>query len=136
MSRIVLLRAASLLSLVLVAGSTYLLLAAQPRSASEIALFKWMQLYRFDAMGFTRSHWDFYRGLGLIFNFNFLLLAALLWRLAASAGSWPEFARPMIGTVFLGYAVFAMVAWLYFFSAPAAVLTAAAVCLGIAYFSR
>jgi hypothetical protein len=136
LSRIVLLRAASLLSLVLVAGSTYVLLAARPRSASEIALFKWMQLYRFDAMGFTRSHWDFYRGLELIFNFNFLLLAALLWRLAASADSQPELSRPMIGTVFLGYALFATVAWLYFFAAPAVVLTAAAGCIGIAYFSR
>jgi len=132
--RIVLLRAASLLSLLLVAGSTYLLLAAQPRSASEIALFKWMQLYRFDAMGFTRTHWDFYRGLILFFNFNFLLLAALLWRLAAVPASQMTLARPLIGTVFLGYLVFATVAWLYLFAAPAAVLTAAALCLGIACF--
>ena len=131
-----LLRAASLLSLILVAGNTYLLLVASPRSASEIALFKWMQLYRFDAMGFTRSHWDFYRGLSLFFNFNFLLLAALLWRLAASSDSHPALARPMIGTAFLGYTLFATVAWLYFFAAPAAVLTAAAGCLGLAYFSR
>jgi len=134
--RIVLLRAASLLSLLLVAGSTYLLLAAQPRSASEIALFEWMQLYRFDAMGFTRTHWDFYRGLSLFFNFNFLLLAALLWRLAANPASQAALVKPLIGTVFLGYLVFATVAWLYFFAAPAAVLTAAAICLGIAYFAR
>ena len=136
MSRNVLLRSASLLSLILVAGNTYLLLAAPPRSASEIALFKWMQLYRFDAMGFTRSLWDFYRGLSLLFNFNFLLLTALLWRLAASSDSHPALVKPLIGTVFLGYLLFATVAWLYFFAAPAAVLTAAAGCLGMAYFSR
>jgi len=132
----VLLRAASVLSLALVAENTYVLVAARPRSASEIALFEWMRLYRFDAMGFVRSHWDFYRGLSLFFSFNFLLLAALLWRLAGSADSQLGLAKPMIGTVFLGYVLFATVAWLYFFSAPAAVLTAAAGCLGIAYFSR
>lgn len=134
--RSVLLRAASLLSLVLVAGNTYLLLAAQPRSASEIALFKWMQMYRFDVMGFTRSHWDFYRGLSLFFNFNFLLLSGLLWGLAVSSDSHPALVKPTIGTAFLGYTVFALVAWLYFFAAPAAVLTLAAGCLGMAYFSH
>jgi len=136
MSRSVLLRTASLLSLALVAGNTYLLIDAPSRGPSEIALFKWMQLYRFDAMGFTRSHWDFYRGLNLFFNFNFLLLAALLWRLAASAEAQPALMKPMIGTVFLGYLLFATVAWLNLFTAPAAVLTAAACCLGAAYFWR
>jgi len=132
----VLLRVASLLSLALAAGNTYLLIDPPSRGPSEIALFKWMQLYRFDAMGFTRSHWDFYRGLNLFFNFNFLFLAALLWRLAASADSQPTLAKPIIGTIFLGYMLFATVAWLYFFTAPAAVLSAAAVCLGFAYLVR
>jgi hypothetical protein len=132
----VLLRATSVLSLALVAGNTFVLVGMPSRGLSEIALFEWMQMYRFDMMGVTRSHWDFYRGLSLFFNFNFLLLAGLLWRLGASAEAQPALVKPLIGTAFLGYLLFATVAWLYFFPAAALLFSAAAGCLGFAYFSR
>jgi energy-converting hydrogenase Eha subunit C len=86
-------------------------------------------------MGFRRTHWDFYRGFSLLFSVTLLLLAVLLWQLGTIAKSDPARARPMIATLGLGYIGFTVVCGTYFFTAPAAISAAAAICIALAFTS-
>ena len=128
-----LLRAASALTLVFCAAHTYTILDPSSRDPEEAAVFMAMQAYPFRIMGFRRTHWDFYRGYSLLFSVTLLLLAVLLWQLGAVARSDPARARPLIATLFAAYLAFTVLCGLYFFTAPAALSAAAAICLALAF---
>ena len=133
----ILLRVASFLTLIVCAGHTYGLLGAPPRSPEEAALFEAMRGFRFDVMGSSRTHWAFYFGLSLFLSVNLLLLAIVLWQMSSWVKTEPARYRLLIASFLAGYVVFAALCWTYFFVAPAAIATAAAVCLGGAlWFAR
>ena len=132
----ILLRIASVLTLVFCAGNTYRALDPLSRGAEEAAVFMAMQAYPFNIMGFRRTHWEFYRGFSLLFSAALLLLAVLLWQIGGIAKSDPARARPLIATLFLGYFGFTILCGMYFFTAPAAVSAAAGICLALALVSR
>jgi hypothetical protein len=129
----ILLRVASVLTLVFFAGHTYRALDPSSRGPEEAAVFMAMQAYPFNVMGFRRTHWDFYRGFSLLLSVTLLLLAVLLWQIGAIAKSDPARARPLIASLFLGYMGFTILCGTYFFTAPAAVSAAAAICLALAF---
>src|SRR4249920_893359 len=91
-----LLRTASVLTLIFCAGHTYRALNPSTRDPEEAAVFMAMQAFPFSIMGFRRTHWDFYRGYSMLFSATLLLLAVLLWQLGAIASSDPARARPLI----------------------------------------
>jgi RsiW-degrading membrane proteinase PrsW (M82 family) len=128
----ILLRTASVLTLVFCAGHTYRALDPSSRGPEEAAVFMAMQAYPFRVMGFSRTHWDFYRGFSLLFSVTLLLLAVLLWQIGALAQSDPARARPLIATLFAGYLAFTVLCGTYFFTAPAALSAAVAICLALA----
>jgi RsiW-degrading membrane proteinase PrsW (M82 family) len=128
----ILLRTASVLTLVFCAGHTYRALDPSSRGPEEAAVFMAMQAYPFRVMGFSRTHWDFYRGFSLLFSVTLLLLAVLLWQIGALAQSDPARARPLIATLFAGYLAFTVLCGMYFFTAPAALSAAVAICLALA----
>ena len=132
----ILLRIASVLTLVFCAANTYRALDPMSRGAEEAAVFMAMQAYPFNIMGFRRTHWEFYRGFSLLFSAALLLLAVLLWQIGGIARSDPARARPLIATLFLGYFGFTILCGMYFFTAPAAVSAAAGICLALALVSR
>ena len=132
----ILLRIASVLTLVFCAANTYRALDPLSRGAEEAAVFMAMQAYPFNIMGFRRTHWEFYRGFSLLFSAALLLLAVLLWQIGGIAKSDPARARPLIATLFLGYFGFTILCGMYFFTAPAAVSAAAGICLALALVSR
>lgn len=136
MKHMILLRTASVLTLIFCAGHTFRALNPSTRSPEEAAVFMAMQAFPFSIMGFRRTHWDFYRGFSLLFSATLLLLAVLLWQLGAIAGSEPARLRPLIATLCLGYIAFTVLCGLFFFTAPAALSAAAAICLALAFTAK
>ncbi len=88
-----------------------------------------MQNYRFDIMGFTRSHWQFYQGFSIFLSANLALLTVLSWQLGNLSAVDPQRARPLVITLLAGGIVFAGLCWSYFFLAPAVVSSLIVVCL-------
>ena len=131
----VLLRVASMLTLIFCAGHTYGTLGSSSADPEQAAVFMAMQAYPFDIMGAKRTHWQFYRGFSLLFSVTLLLLAVLLWQLARLSKSDPAAAKPLIASLFLAYLGFTILSGAYFFIAPAAFSAAVAICLALAYTS-
>ncbi len=131
----ILLRVASVLTLIFCAGHTYGALGVASRDPEQAAVFMAMQAFPFDIMGARRTHWQFYRGFSLLFSVTLLLLAVLLWQLAGLAKSDPVRARPFVASLFLAYLGFTILCGVYFFIAPAAFSAAVAVCLALAFTS-
>lgn len=88
------------------------------RGPQESAVFATMQNFRFPIMGFTRSHWDFYRGFALTISVLQFMIAAVSWQLAAIARRNPGDALPMAITLQLACAAQLILAWMFFFGAP------------------
>jgi len=128
-----LLRIASGLTFVFFGGHTLRALDPSSRGPEEAAVFMAMQSYPFSIMGFRRTHWDFYRGFSLLFSVALLLLAVLLWQLSGIAKSDPARTRPLVATLFVGYIAFTVLCGMFFFTAPAAVSAAVAICLALAF---
>ena len=135
MKQSILLRTASVLSLILCAGHTYGTLNNSSRGPEEAAVFMAMQAYPFNIMGFRRTHWDFYRGFSLLFSVTLLLLAVLLWQLGGMSKTDPARARPMIGALALGYLGYTLLCGIYFWTAPALYSAAATLCIALAFTS-
>ena len=131
----VLLRFASVLTLIFCAGHTYGALGASLRDPEQAAVFMAMQAFPFEIMGARRTHWQFYRGFSLLFSVTLLLLAVLLWQLARLAKRDPVAVKPFVASLFLAYLGFTLLCGVYFFIAPAAFSAAAAVCLALAFTS-
>ena len=135
MKQTILLRIASALTLIFCAGHTYRALDPSSRGPEEAAVFMAMQAYPFNIMGFRRTHWDFYRGFSLLFSVALIVLALLLWQIGAMAKIEPSRTRPLIATLFAGYLAFTILCGVFFFTAPAAVSAAVAICLALAFSS-
>ena len=131
----VLLRAASVLTLIFCTGHTYGALSSSSADPEQAAVFMAMQAYPFEIMGARRTHWQFYRGFSLLFSVTLLLLAVLLWQLARLSKSDPAVAKPLIASLFLAYLGFTVLSGVYFFIAPAAFSAAVAICLALAFTS-
>jgi hypothetical protein len=135
MKRSILLRIASVLTLIFCAGHTYATLAPSSVDPEQAAVFMAMQAFPFEIMGARRTHWEFYRGFSLLFSVTLLLLAVLLWQLAGLVKSDPVRVRPLVGSLFLAYLGFTVLCGMYFFIAPAAFSAAVAVCLALVFTS-
>lgn len=135
MKQSILLRTASLLSLIFCAGHTYGTLKPSSRGPEEAAVYMAMQAYPFNIMGFRRTHWDFYRGFSLLFSVTLLMLAVLLWQLGAMSKSDPAPVRPLIAVLAVGYLGYTVLCGAFFFTAPAVLAAAATLCIALAFTS-
>lgn len=102
------------------------------RGPQEQAIFDAMRAFRFDVMGSTRSHWDFYQGFGLIISVNLAILAVLMWQLGSLSRTDPEGARPLVITLLLSEILIAVLSWRYFFLGPEVTSVLVSLCLGAA----
>jgi hypothetical protein len=62
----------------------------------EVTLLESIKSHRFDAMGFSRTYWDFYYGFGLVISGYLLVQAVVLWQLASRAKTDSVGVRPII----------------------------------------
>lgn len=133
MKPVPLLRTAFGLTLFFAVAHTLGTVSTAVRSPQEQAVIDAMKGYQFDAMGVTRTVFDFYYGLGLFLSLNLLVLAVLIWMLGTMARTEPARARPFVGMLALGHAVMAALCWWKFFPAPLATTGLTTIALGLAW---
>ena len=73
----------------------------------------------FDAMGAKRSYFDFYMGFGHSLSVAQVMLAILLWQLAALARTDAPGVRPMIAVIAMATIAGGIIAWRFIFPLPA-----------------
>jgi hypothetical protein len=88
------------------------------RGATEAAVFRAMQVFRFPIMGFERSYWDFYRGFALTISVQLALMAAVAWHVGSLGRRDPRQALPVAVALLLGCAGVAVISWFFFFGGP------------------
>jgi hypothetical protein len=99
--------------------------------AAEAAVFAAMKAFRFPIMGFTRSHWDFYRGFAIAITVLLLMLAAIAWQLAAIAKRNPRDVLPIALTLLAGCAGLLIVEFEFFFWGPIVTSVVAVACAAL-----
>jgi len=83
------------------------------------AVLQAMRSVRFDTMGANRSYFDFYMGFGYSLSVTQVMLAILLWQLAALARTNAPGVRPMIAVIILAVAASSIIAWQFILPVPA-----------------
>ena len=132
MTPTLLLRIASVISLVFTAGHTLGGLRKwSPMGENEV--LKAMTEVRFDTMGTNRSYLDFFMGFGWSISVFMLLQTVLLWQLASLARSDPAHVRPMITVFGLATLATGVIAWRFIFPIPALFSSALLIVLLAAY---
>ncbi len=120
--------AAVLLALFLLGHTAGFLLPAKSSGPQEDAVLQAMKDFHFDAMGRDRTIWDFWQGFNFLTSVSLAILAVLTWQLARLSRRDPMLARPFASSLGAGLVLMAVVCWTFFFVAPAALSTLAAVC--------
>jgi hypothetical protein len=92
-----------------------------------------MKMNQFLLMGYTRSYWDFYRGLGLGATISLTAEAVLFWQLGSLAKTDARRLRPILVTFLVAYAAMAVNSYTYFFPGPVIAEIFIAACLGTAF---
>ena len=129
-----LLRIASILTLLLAAGHTAGGLSFWS-PAGETEVLRAMRSFHFDAGGVSRTYLDFYLGFGFVIGVYLLMQAVAFWQLASIAKSDALRIRPLIGSFLLASVASAVLSWRFIFVVPVVSFTAVAVCLGLAFYA-
>jgi hypothetical protein len=132
MSTMLLLRIASVISLVFTAGHTLGGLRKWSPMGDNSVL-QAMTDVRFDAMGAKRSYLDFFMGFGWSLSVVMLMQTILLWQLASLALTDPARLRPMIAVIALATIASGVIAWRFIFPVPALFSAVLALVLSLAY---
>jgi len=118
MTRTLLLRIASIISLLFTAGhSMGGLKKWSPMGDNEV--LRSMTTVHFDAMGVNRSYLDFFMGFGWSITVAMFLQTVLLWQMASLARTNAAQVRPMIAAFALATLASAALAWRFLFPLPA-----------------
>jgi hypothetical protein len=129
------LRVASFLQALGTVGHTMASFAFPSRGQGEESVFNVMRSYRFNILGLTRSHWDFYNGYELSITVTFAFLAVLMWQLSSLSRTAPEHARPLIVTILVCQIFMSIIGWEYFFAGPGGMSILIGLCLVAALFT-
>jgi hypothetical protein len=88
-----------------------------------------MKANRFLAFGNQRTFWEFYMGLGLGVTIFLVMDSVVLWLLAPLVVSYPKEVQPVLAAFAIGYLVFAVNSFRFFFLGPVVVEILIVVCL-------
>ena len=127
-----LLRIASVLTLVHAVLHTFGGVFGKPDPGAAEAAYAVMQANHFLVMGLTRTYAEFYRGLGLAVSIFLLAEAVVFWQLGSLARTEAHRLRPILATFLVAYLAMAVNSYAYFFLVPAATEVLIGVCLGLA----
>jgi len=131
----ILLRIASVLTLLYCAGHSSGIPWTPALGPGEMAVLQAMKSQRFEIIGVTRTYWDFYYGFGVAIIGYLLVQAVVLWQLGALAKTEPTSVRPIIASLCVGFLVNAVIVWRFFFTIPLVITAAITVSLGFAFFA-
>jgi hypothetical protein len=84
----------------------------------ETPVLEQMRTFHFDAMGTSRSYFEFYLGFGYVISVLQFAQAVLLWQLAGLARTDARRVRPLIGTFLVAAIASTIVTWRYIFLIP------------------
>jgi hypothetical protein len=126
------LRSASVLTLVHSILHTIGGVFGKPGPGAASMVVATMQANRFPVLGVERSYADFYLGMGLGITIFLTAEAVVFWLLGSLAKTDGARLRPILAVFMIGYLVFAVNSYLYFFYAPVIVELLIAACLGLA----
>jgi phosphoglycerol transferase MdoB-like AlkP superfamily enzyme len=136
MNATIYLRIASVLAIIHAILHTIGGVIGKPKNgAPEIAIIEAMKSRSFNVMGSMRTYWDFFYGYGLIVAITLLVQGILFWQLAIIAKTNAPQTRPIILLFCFNFLATTVVAWKYFFIAPAVTELLIAVSLAGAYFA-
>jgi hypothetical protein len=130
-----LLRIASVLTLLYCAGHVSGMPWTPVTGPSEVAVLDAMKAQRFAFAGVSRTYWDFYYGFGVAIIGYLLVQGVVLWQVAALARNDAIALRPIILTVGIGFLINAVVVGKYFFAIPLVFAIAITITLGLAFFT-
>jgi len=130
-----LLRISSILSLLFWAGHTLGRPWTPAKAADAQAVVQSMKALSFDAMGSSRSYWDFYYGFGVSISVYMLAQALVLWLMASMARTDAARLRPLIAVFALTHIVNAFIVGKYFFILPLIFSLVIALCLILTFAS-
>jgi hypothetical protein len=134
MSSTLYLRIASVLTIIHAILHTVGGVLSKPNNgAREIAVIDAMKSQSFNVMGSMRTYWDFFYGYGWLLGLALLVEGILFWQLATIAKTNAEQLRPIIALFCLNFLVTTVIAWKYFFIAPAVTEILIAAFLAAAY---
>jgi hypothetical protein len=131
----VLLRIASVLTLVHAVLYTFGGVFGKPSPGAAEVAFAAMQSNHFLVMGLTKTYAGFYRGLGLAISLFLTAEGIVFWQLGSLAKTEAHRLRPILATFMIAYFVAAVNSYLYFFQAPVVTEVLIGICLGLAIFS-
>jgi len=127
------LRIASIITFLYFAGHTSGMPWTPDAGPAAMPVLEAMKSHSFDAMGSTRTYWDFYVGFGIIISLLMLLLGVVLWQLGSLAKTDALRVRPIVASFFVAFIVNTVLAWKYFFVLPVVMSAAILVCLALAF---
>ena len=134
MSSTLYLRIASVLTIIHAILHTVGGVLSKPRNgAPEIAVIDAMKSQSFNVMGSVRTYWDFFYGYGWLLGLALLVEGILFWQMATIAKTNAAQLRPIIALFCVNFLVTTVIAWKYFFIAPAVTEILIAAFLAAAY---
>jgi hypothetical protein len=111
------------------------MLSKPNNGAPEIAIIEAMKSRSFNVMGSMRSYWDFFFGYGWLVAITLVIQGILFWQLATMAKTNAAPIRPILLLFCINFLATTVVAFKYFFIAPAITELLIAACLAGAYFA-
>ena len=135
MKSTVLLKTASVLMLLHFVGHTLGMMRGPSHGPEEVGVIESMKTHHFDAMGSSRSYWDYFLGFGFDASINMLFQAVLLWLLAGVARTNFAIVRPFIALLLAAWIASMLLYIKYFFLAPIAFAALMVLVLGAAWVS-
>jgi hypothetical protein len=124
-------RIAAVLLLLFAAAHTFGFSQVDPTSGMG-AVASSMQSVHFDAMGASRSYWDFFIGDGLQVGVLFLFAAVLAWQFGGLPAETLGRMRITAWAFVICFAVIAYLCWRYVFIVPTAFAAVITICLAAA----
>jgi hypothetical protein len=131
----ILLRIASIITLLYFVGHTVAIPWTPAVGPGESPVIEAMKTHPFEITGFTRTYWDFYLGFGLMASVFLAFQAVVLWLLGGLANRDAGEIRPVIAAFFVSFALNAVLISKYFFTVPLVMTIAIAICLALAFAS-
>lgn len=132
MNLCLLLRIASIITLLFAVGHSMGAPWTPVNEAAPASVVEAMKSVSFDAMGSRRTFWDFYFGFGVSISIYLFAQTAVLWLVATLAKAQPDAARPFVVVLLIAYAVNIYVTWQYFFVIPLVLSIVMVTCLALA----
>lgn len=110
-------RIACVLLLLFAGGHTFGFRQHNPEWGTD-AVLGLMQSVQFDAQGFSRTYWDFFKAFGLFFSVFLLFAAVLAWLLAGLPAETLARVRGIAWALAISFVAVTALSWRYAFTIP------------------